>query len=59
MYVRVAIVVFVVGEGEHVGVIVEGEGGLRESEYVHVPDVDIVIGCAIVAEAGDGGGGDT
>lgn len=41
------------------GVIVEGEGGLRESEYVHVPDVDIVIGCAIVAEAGDGGWGDT
>lgn len=39
------------------GVIFEGEGGLRESDYVHVPDVHIVIGCAIVAEAGDGGGG--
>ena len=41
------------------GVLIEGEGDLRESEYVHVPDVDIVIGWAIVAEAGDGGGGDT
>lgn len=24
----------------------------------HVPDVHVVVGCAIVAEAGDGGEGD-
>lgn len=39
------------------GVLGEGERGLRESEYFHVPDVDIIIGCAIVAEASDRGGG--
>lgn len=42
------LVVFVVGEGEHVGLISEREGCLRESRYVHVPDGHVVVGCAFV-----------
>lgn len=48
-----AVVVFVVGENEHVGAIFEGDGSLRESEHFHVPDVHVVVECAVVAEAGN------
>lgn len=47
-WVCVALVVFVVGEAEHVGAIFEREGCLRESRYVHAPDGHVVAGYAFV-----------